>query len=207
VRRFRLASSWRRAAAIVAVIAVVAGGAAVARSWADGGSAAPRYAGTALRGGHRYDFALQDQNGHEIRMSRLRGKIVLLTFLFTRCRDVCPMVAAALSDAVRSLGPERGQVRVVAVSVDPDGDTPAAVRAYVRQHRLPPQFEWLIGSRTALAPIWQNYNIEVEPQNIDKIVHAAPVYLLDRSGVPRVLFAPPQNVVDIEHDLRLSLRS
>jgi protein SCO1 len=205
MRRFAGRPSRRvTVALLVAGAAAAAVAVGVARTSASSGAGVD-YAGTALRGGHRYDFALPDQNGRVVRMSELRGKVVLLSFLFTHCEDECPIIAKTLAASLRSLGPDRDRVRVVAVSVDPDGDTPAAVRAYATSHRLGPQFHWLLGPQTALAPIWQNYNIQVEPHSIDKIVHGAPVYLLDRDGVPKALFNYPQRRTAIVHDIRLAL--
>ena len=93
------------------------------------------------------DFALHDQHGGVVRLSKLHGKVVLLTFLYTHCPDVCPLTAANLNSVLTQLGLARKDVVVLAVSVDPKGDTPAAVNAFVRSHRLRPQFHYLTGTR------------------------------------------------------------
>ena len=76
-------------------------------------------------------FALRDQNGRLVQLDNQRGNVVLITFLYTHCPDVCPLTAEHLNQALRSLGTERTNVRVLAVSVDPRGDTPGAVRKFV----------------------------------------------------------------------------
>ena len=68
-----------------------------------------------------------------VRMSSQRGRFTLVTFLYTNCPDVCPLIAEHLNTALRRLG-ERADTRVLAVSVDPKGDTPAAVRQFRRRH-------------------------------------------------------------------------
>src|SRR5262245_25838496 len=78
------------------------------------------------------DFALTDEDGKVVRLSDQRGRLVLMSFLYTSCRDVCPLIATHLDSLVRSLGKQARSVRVLAVTVDPDGDTPAVARAYVK---------------------------------------------------------------------------
>lgn len=148
-------------------------------------------------------FALRDQNGTLVRLQAQRGHTVLLTFLYTRCQDVCPLIAERLDRIAR----RHPSVRVLAVSIDPVGDTAAATRRYVREHGLGREFHWLIGTRTQLARVWQNYNILVERRSRDQVAHAAPVYLIDRRGRPRVLYAPPPSATAIAHDLKLVLAS
>jgi protein SCO1/2 len=152
------------------------------------------------------DFALHDQQGKLVRLSGERGRFVLLTFLYTRCPDVCPLIAGNLNVALRELGSSRSRVRVLAVSVDPKGDTPAAVRRFVRNHRLLPEFRYLIGSRGQLAVIWKAYH--VAPQRIAGVsVHTAYVLLVDRSGRGQILYDSRVTPGDVVHDLRkLGLR-
>src|SRR5437016_4588121 len=105
------------------------------------------------------EIALRDQNGHPIRLSSLRGKTVFVTFLYVNCPDVCPLIAAHLDTALRRLGAKRSNgIRILAVSVDPKGDTPAAARRFVKQHDLLPEFHYLLGTRAQLAPIWKAYH-------------------------------------------------
>ncbi|MGZ4358406.1 MAG: SCO family protein [Gaiellaceae bacterium] len=152
------------------------------------------------------DFALHDQNGRLVQLSAERGKLVLLTFLYTQCPDVCPVIAANLNQALRELGPRRSAVRVLAVSVDPVHDTPAAVRRYVSAHGLLPQFHYLIGSAGELKPVWQAYNLLVEVRSPERISHSAYVLLLDRRGRPRLYYPTTLSASDVVHDLGRLLR-
>jgi protein SCO1/2 len=153
------------------------------------------------------DFALRDQNGRLIRLSDQRGRLVFVAFLYTHCEDVCPLIATWLDEAVRAQGARARDVRVLAVSVDPVGDTRSVVRRFMRKRRLGPEFHWLIGTRAQLAPVWQSYNILVDRRSPDRVVHSAPVFLLDRRGRARLFYPPPQNGREFAHDLRLLLAS
>ena len=167
-----------------------------------------KFEGTPIPGGApAQNFALRDQNGHLVRLSQQRGKFVLVAFLYTQCEDVCPLIAKSLDAAVRSLGHDASSVRVLAVSVDPRGDTPSAVRRYVRLQRLGPEFHYLIGTHEQLAPVWQGYNVLVEGRTAERIVHSAPVFLLDRRGRPRLFYSAPEGgrTADFIHDLHALL--
>src|SRR5437763_6022618 len=105
------------------------------------------------------DFMLRDQHGRVERLFRQRGKVVMITFLYTHCPDACPLTAMHINEALGRLGSGRNHVTVLAVTVDPKGDKPAAVRTFIRSHRLRPQFHYLTGSTPALERIWRLYNV------------------------------------------------
>ncbi len=105
-----------------------------------------------------YDFRLPDQDGKPATLRQQRGKVVILTFLYSTCRDLCPAQAAIIVDAVMRVGGKG--VFVYGVSVDPVGDTPARTRAFLEQRHLyggPVRF--LRGTRGELEPVWRSYGI------------------------------------------------
>jgi protein SCO1/2 len=149
-------------------------------------------------------LALDDQHGRLVRLSDLRGKTVLVTFLYTHCPDVCPLIATNLNVALHRLGPARDRrVRVVVVSVDPKGDTPASVRRFIRVHRLLPQFHYLTGTRTQLAPVWRRYHIAVAGGPEDTVNHSAYTVLVDARGDERVLYDAQVEPAQVVHDVKL----
>jgi protein SCO1/2 len=152
------------------------------------------------------DFALRDQNGRLVELGRQRGKLVLLTFLYTHCPDVCPLTAQNLNLAVHSLGPAGRDVRVLAVSVDPAGDTPKSVRKFVRDHRLSSRFHYLTGTAAQLSPILHAYNVTAVRHPGDDVDHTLYVLLVDRAGKGRVIFDATARPAAVAHDLRLLLR-
>jgi protein SCO1/2 len=149
------------------------------------------------------DFALRDHRGKIVRLSGQQGRVVLLTFLYTRCPDVCPLLAANLNAVLRSLSPkQRSGVRVIAISVDPAHDTQRAVGAFARSHALLPQFRYLVGSKSELQPVWQGYNLVVQPRNAEETEHSAYVLLIDRTGTPRMTYPSSVVAATVLRDLR-----
>lgn len=152
------------------------------------------------------DFTLHDARGEAVSLADQRGKFVLITFIYTHCPDVCPLITSNLNDALRQLGPKANDVRVLAVSVDPRGDTPKAVRAYEKLHHLLPEFRYLIGTSQELRGVWKSYNISRQIEtNPDLVDHVAYTLLVDRSGKGRVLYDSQVKSARVVHDVRLLL--
>jgi len=105
-------------------------------------------------------FRLRDQDGRSITLAQARGKVVVLTFLYSTCRDLCPAQAGDIIQGLGRLGSRGSKVLVYGVSVDPVGDTPARARAFMKKYGVyggPVHF--LVGSRAQLAPVWRAYGI------------------------------------------------
>ena len=165
-------------------------------------SAGPGFAGTSADGSDAPDFTLHDQSGRPVSLAGQRGRWVIVTFLYTRCPDVCPLIASQLNDVLRELGPDRARLRVLAVSVDPRGDTPKLVRWFVQKHRLLPQFRYLTGSAARLAPIWQGYHVAAQVGSPDVSLHSAYELLLDPKGKPQLRYSADLQARDLLGDLR-----
>ena len=124
---------------------------------------APELVGTDLQELPSPGFALVDQREQPVSLTDLRGQAVALTFIYTSCPDVCPMIATKMRDAYQQLSPDdREQVALVAITVDPERDTAEALRAFTDKQGLTdtPQWYALTGERAELAPVWKNYGIE-----------------------------------------------
>jgi protein SCO1 len=144
-------------------------------------------------------FRLRDGRGGVVDTSALRGRPYAVTFLYTRCPDVCPAIAGDVRDALPGTG-----AAAVAISVDPRGDTPRAVREFARRHRLPPEFHYAIGDRAALAPVWSAYFAAPQPRGRAVSAHTAAVWLIDARGRLRAMYPAgiPVDPADLAHDLR-----
>ena len=151
-------------------------------------------------------IALHDASGATVTLAAQRGRYVLVTFLYTHCPDVCPLIASNLNTAVRALGAKRSAVRVLAVSVDPKGDTPAAVRAFVKRMHLVPEFRYLIGSATELRRAWAAWHVLSVKQSAGVVDHIAYTALVDPAGEERVLYGSDVHARDVVHDLRSLMR-
>lgn len=122
----------------------------------------PPVIGTTLDGRPAPDFTLTDHRGRPVRLSDLRGKAVVLTFIYTNCPDVCPLTAETLRSAHELLPARvRDRVALMAVSLDPTRDTPAALREFTTKHRLAGNPNWyaLGGDPAALARVWAAYGV------------------------------------------------
>ena len=151
------------------------------------------------------DFSLTDQAGQKVSMADQRGKLVLLTFLYTNCPDVCPLITQNLNQALQMLGTERDDVRVLAVSVDPEGDTPKSVDEYAKAHHLLPEFHYLIGSRDELTKVWKAYDVAAVASDPELVDHTAYTMLVDQSGEGRVIYDSQVKAKDVVHDVRALL--
>jgi protein SCO1/2 len=149
-------------------------------------------------------IALHDADGTPVTLAAQRGRYVLVTFIYTHCPDVCPLITQNLNAALRAIGPEkRKQVRVLAVSVDPAGDTPKAVEAYAREKHLFPQFEYLIGTRAELRRVWKKWHVLAVDTKPDLVDHVAYTALIDTNGKERVLYGSSVHATQVVHDLRI----
>lgn len=93
----------------------------------------------------------------------------------------------------------------LAVSVDPKGDTAASVHAFIRSHRLRPQFHYLTGTEKTLRAVWRAYRVQAVPQGEAGVDHTLYTLLVDPGGKARVLFDVQARPAAIAHDVRLVL--
>ena len=152
--------------------------------------AAPKLVGTEITPTAAPDFTLTDGiTGHAVTLSSQQGKVVVLSFLYTHCPDVCPLTAEQFRAAQQKLtADERAGTVFVAVSVDPRQDTPEAVQAFARDHGLVTGFVFLIGGAAQLQPVWSAWGIRIETDpSTPSVGHSDAIYLLDTKGRVRVL--------------------
>jgi protein SCO1/2 len=154
-----------------------------------------------------HSFRLADARGGTTGTGDLAGRPYALTFLYTHCPDVCPLIGAELRRALELLGPRAREAGVLAVSVDPKGDTPAAVRAWLSRHRLPRNFHYLVGSAKQLRPVWDAYYAAPQTPGRPESSHTASIWLIDRDGRIRTKFSGgvPVAPKDIAHDFEILL--
>ena len=167
--------------ALVATALVVA--VAVAALWPRGEA---RLTGTDLGAQVAPDFTLTDQRGETVSLTDLRGKAVALTFVFTSCPDVCPLIAEKLRWAHEALPEEhRDDVALLAVTVDPETDTAAALTAFSAAHQLDDNPSWhaLRGDRATLEEVWRAYGVYGGRSGMG---HTDAVYVIDPEGRERV---------------------
>jgi protein SCO1/2 len=152
--------------------------------------------------------ALQLRNylGQPVNIASYRGKAVLVTFLYTSCPDVCPLITSNLRVALNLMGPAKAaKVQIIAVSVDPRGDTPKAVAAFLARHGMTGRMQYLIGSAKELARVWKAWGVgsERDAQQPQFINHTGLVYGVTGSGKRLTLYASSFQPSEIVHDVPL----
>ena len=197
MRACRLFGLWGLALSCLVMAAVPAGG----EGFRSGAFEPPRPAP---------DFSLSAAGGAVFRLSQARGKVVLLTFGYTNCPDVCPTVLAELAQVRARLGRDSGRVQVVYVSVDPERDTTERLRAYVQI--FDKSFLGLTDSPAQLEPVWKAYGVSIVRREIAGggpqsygVHHTASVYVVDTEGRLRVMAPFGTPVDDVLHDVRVLL--
>jgi protein SCO1/2 len=179
----------RRLRLFLAVLVLCAAGSVgivYAVSSRSGGSAAAAPAGFA--GGLRpaglppADFSLRDQNGRLANPRDYRGRPSIVTFLYTTCRDTCPLTAQQIAGAMDLLG---HSVPALAVSVDPKGDTPALAKRFLTKQRIDGRMRFLLGRASDLQPVWREFGVAPQRPTAE---HSVSVVVLDGDGRQRFAF-------------------
>lgn len=136
-------------------------------------------------------FALTDQNGREVSLASLRGKVLLLTFLDPVCTSACPLIAQDFRAADQLLGPAARHVELVAIAANPVYYQLADTRAFTRQEHLNqvPNWLFLTGPLPRLQQVWRNYNVAAEILPAGSMAgHSEIALVIDRSGHVRQEF-------------------
>jgi cytochrome oxidase Cu insertion factor (SCO1/SenC/PrrC family) len=108
------------------------------------------------------DFTLADQRGLPFHMAETRGKVVVMTFIYTHCTDLCPFVTMKLKSARDQLGRDADKAVFVAVTTDPARDTQPVIAAYSRAAGLFDGWHFLTGPLPAVKDVWFNYGVGVD---------------------------------------------
>lgn len=152
-------------------------------------------------------LSLRNYLGERINIERYRGKALLVTFIYDHCPDVCPLIVADLHAAQTMMGPKMAaRAQIVAVSVDPRGDTPRTVAAFLKVHEMTGRMKYLIGSAKELEHVWQTWGVgsERDAEQPDLINHSALVYGIDASGeLKTVYIGSSLKPSEITHDVPL----
>jgi protein SCO1 len=169
-------------------------------------STTPKFAGIrAVPSKPAPSLALRDSLGHPVNIDQYRGKAVLVTFIYDHCPDICPLIVGNLHTAQSQLGSQAGKLQIIAVSVDPRGDTPGTVAAFLREHRMTGRMEYLIGSRPQLEMVWRAWNILAKgpraASSPDVVEHSALIYGISASGRITTLYPANFRPTQIVHDV------
>lgn len=154
------------------------------------------------------EFSLKGSDGAALNLARFKGKLVLLTFGFTNCPEVCPTTLATLAQARKDLGAQARDVQVVYVTVDPERDDIPRIRQYLAA--FDPSFVGGTETPDKLAAMRKRYGVVAEkipkPQpNAYGMNHSTSVFIIDRAGKLRAMMPYGHEAKDFVHDLKLLL--
>ncbi|HEX9473257.1 MAG TPA: SCO family protein [Steroidobacteraceae bacterium] len=154
------------------------------------------------------EFSLRGSDGTALSLSRYRGKVVLLSFGYTSCTEVCPITLAVLALAHRKLSTLADELQVVYITVDPERDNAERMRKYLTA--FDPSFVGGTGTSEQLAAVRRDYGISlgkrVPVPGGYALSHSSFIYLIDREGALRALMPFGHSAEDFVHDVRLLLK-
>lgn len=108
------------------------------------------------------------------------GRAVVMTFIYTTCTTICPVISQTLEQLQDELGPQISQVHLVSISIDPENDTPARLREYAAKFGAGPEWQYYTGTVDASVAAQKAFNVYVE----DKMNHNPVVLLRAAPGKP-----------------------
>ena len=199
-------ASWKAWGALLGLISVLAGGVwgadRLVTSWHPAAVAPPTATqavaqatavqaevdpGTSL---HKWapNFTLTDQNGRTVSLQQFRGRVVVLSFIDSRCTTVCPLTAVVLRNVRQDLGAYRHDVQLLAVNANPTATSVADVRQWSVQHHMGHQWDYLTGSAAALKAVWAHYYVSSQVLKGGVVQHIPAVYVIGPHGLERWLY-------------------
>lgn len=129
-------------------------------------------------------FRLTDQDGRTVTDRDLKGRPFLVFFGFTHCPEICPTTLFEISEILRNLGPDADRARALFITVDPERDTPKALKDYLSS--FDPHLLGLTGDADAIAAVAKSYRAIYRKVPLAEggytMDHTAIVYLMDKQG-------------------------
>ena len=154
------------------------------------------------------DFSLHGSDGKNLSLSQYRGKVVMLSFGFTSCTEVCPVTLAVLAQTRKQLGAAAKDVQIIYITVDPERDDAEHMRKFLEI--FDPTFIGGTGTGAQLSKVREAYGITATKRPVDGggygIVHSSYVYLIDRAGNLSALMPYGHTAVDFVHDVTMLLK-
>lgn len=136
------------------------------------------------------DFSLMDQEGKPFRFQSLKGKVVLVSFIYTTCPDVCPLITASMRLVQEGLRPkQRRSVFLLSITTDPEVDTPPVLKSYAERYKVDfSNWSFVTGEMHSLVPVWKTFGVKVERKARGLINHTSLTGLIDKKGVMRFAY-------------------
>ncbi|MGN6256296.1 MAG: SCO family protein [Solirubrobacterales bacterium] len=195
------------ALSLLAALALVAGcGGGSSSEGTATANGAPRFAGAeASPPQEEAPLRLRNYLGEPVNIADYRGKAVLVTFIYTHCPDVCPLIVSHVKTALALLGPKAKEVQVIAVSTDPRGDNRKTVARFLEEHGMTGRMQYLIGTRAELGKVWKGWGVVSKPAKAgrDLVEHSALIYGIGANGKVMTLYPANFKPSQLVHDVPL----
>jgi protein SCO1/2 len=135
-------------------------------------------------------FTLTSQNGKPISLADLRGKVVAVTFIYTECPDICPLLTQKMVQVQDELGADFGKkIAFVSISLDPEHDTPEILKDYAEFWGAKPEgWSFLTGSLDAVRDVTRRYGVFFAKKEDGSVEHSQLTTLVDADGQMRVQY-------------------
>ena len=135
-------------------------------------------------------FTLTTQDGARLSLYDLRGKVVAVTFIYASCADTCPLLTAKMAGLQTRLGADFGQrVFFASITVDPERDTPSALKHYADGHGANLRgWAFLTGAPAEIQEVAKRYGIYYKKSARGDVDHTFLTSLVDSSGMLRVQY-------------------
>jgi len=145
--------------------------------------------GFPMNGNLAPDFNLVDQFGHSVTLSSMRGREVVLAFIDSRCKTLCPLTAEIMYNAKKQLGSSTAsQVVLVAINANPVANSVAAVQSWSINHGMLHQWLFLTGTAQQLQSVYHQYGLYDQVTSDGQVTHDPAMYIIDASGRERLFF-------------------
>lgn len=168
------------------------------------------FAGTPLSAPHPApDIPLQSADG-TVQLSDFRGQWTVLYFGYTFCPDACPLTLSKMKNVRKQLGDDADRLQVVMVSVDPERDSPDALKTYV--HYFDESFIGITGSKSEIDALGEPFGVYYEKGEGSEatgylVIHSTRFYLIDPAGNARVAYPHETTDEQILADLHYLFRT
>lgn len=198
---------WQQGAAALAIAMFT--GLAGCDGKAPGAAARPSFKGVDITGAeYARTLALTDADGQPRTLADYKGKVVLVFFGYTQCPDVCPTTMAELAEVKRQLGADGARVQGIFVTVDPERDTAALLKAYVAN--FGPDIVGLRGTPDGIKAAAKEFKVFFNkvPGKTDTsytVDHTAGSYVFDARGKVRLFTRYGSGAQALIDDLKILL--
>ena len=150
------------------------------------------------------DFILLNQDGKSFDSATLRGKVVVVNFIFTTCTDVCPLFTAHFAQLQRAFknGPAN-DLFFVSITTDPEVDSPKVLKSYAQRYSVDFQnWAFLTGTDTQMKAVWKGFGVRVVRKGRGLVQHTSLTTVIDREGIRRFnYFGEKWQLKDLQNDI------